>query len=931
MKELKLAKWLIVMLISLYGMTATAQSGTTKLRQIERSDQQYQFTATQKWIGLDNTYQLEFITIENRNDSICVLGGPCLLALPIISDGCYEVASDRGKVRLLSNSCDTISFVKTPNGAGEKVNIANMKSVGNNTIEYAAFIDFADGITTIGGDGTADDPITLTLDLIFNDSESIDFVQQQGAIWTAHVDTSYIATQHDLTNVIADTATIPGLQIFVENYSINNANDADSDPTNELDSFYIDGQYLTNGDTIPTIAGPQGADGADGAQGIQGETGPQGIQGETGAQGPQGIQGLTGATGPQGVQGETGATGPAGDPATDDQSLTIDSTNRIFTIGIDNGTGVRFEDQNTQLTDGDITALGYIKNANDADADPTNELQTITKSGTTVTLSGGGGSFTDEVNDPDNVIGNEYNTSAALSGTTLNITDGGGTLGVQLSSLASKWSSSGSDIYRLSNVGIGTSTPSSRLNLQSTSSSADNFIRLSTSAYNYVLGGGIEYLEGSVPFGQAGSFGFREYYNGSTNNFVMESWDGSNIKNIWSINRNGNIGFGELNPAQKIHMDGNILVSNSTGDPWLGVGKTGNATNAGELRFTETPDGTFANGFRLRLDGAANALLFESTGTGASIPHMYMSRATGRTTFGAASAPATTVDIRGNLRVSTRTGTSSTIAGWHSSGDATEITTGTGISLVNNVLSATGSSPWTVGTQGRIYYVSGQSLPYVGIGTTSPIAPLDVNGSIRSVTMLDTNNNGGAANQFVGKSSGSSAWRHGYVRPVLSYNATSGLLSITNAHDASTNAGSVTITPPTIAQNVGRAVLGSLSTTSNSYSPVPISTVGFETGSVDVNSSTERISVTENGYYRISYQCSVTGGSNGTTIFRISRNGIELTDYQHNAYLNGDGFGEVSFTDVVFISSGQYVQLEMRSVLSATSTISNGYMVVERI
>ncbi len=52
-------------------------------------------------------------------------------------------------------------------------------------------------------------------------------------------------------------------------------------------------------------------------------------------------------------------------------------------------------DDDTHLSDAQIAAMGYIKNADDADHDANNELQTISKIGNTVTLSNGGGSFTD--------------------------------------------------------------------------------------------------------------------------------------------------------------------------------------------------------------------------------------------------------------------------------------------------------------------------------------------------------------------------------------------------------------------------------------------------------------------------------------------------------------------------------------------------------
>ena len=57
-----------------------------------------------------------------------------------------------------------------------------------------------------------------------------------------------------------------------------------------------------------------------------------------------------------------------------------------------------------------------IDDVDDADADATNELQTINKSGNTVTLSNGGGSFTDAVDDADNDPMNEVETWSTLGG-----------------------------------------------------------------------------------------------------------------------------------------------------------------------------------------------------------------------------------------------------------------------------------------------------------------------------------------------------------------------------------------------------------------------------------------------------------------------------------------------------------------------------------
>ena len=59
----------------------------------------------------------------------------------------------------------------------------------------------------------------------------------------------------------------------------------------------------------------------------------------------------------------------------------------------------------------------------DADADPTNEIQTLSKAGNVVSLSNGGGSFTDDVNDADADPTNENQTVSAGIG--INVTQSG--------------------------------------------------------------------------------------------------------------------------------------------------------------------------------------------------------------------------------------------------------------------------------------------------------------------------------------------------------------------------------------------------------------------------------------------------------------------------------------------------------------------------
>jgi hypothetical protein len=69
---------------------------------------------------------------------------------------------------------------------------------------------------------------------------------------------------------------------------------------------------LCSGGGTIGVTGPAGTQGPQGPTGVSGVTGPQGIQGVTGSQGLQGTTGLSGITGPTGIQGVTGNMGPTG-------------------------------------------------------------------------------------------------------------------------------------------------------------------------------------------------------------------------------------------------------------------------------------------------------------------------------------------------------------------------------------------------------------------------------------------------------------------------------------------------------------------------------------------------------------------------------------------------------------------------------------------
>ncbi|MEO0788970.1 MAG: tail fiber domain-containing protein [Bacteroidota bacterium] len=117
-----------------------------------------------------------------------------------------------------------------------------------------------------------------------------------------------------------------------------------------------------------------------------------------------------------------------------------------------------------------------------ANSDPTDELQFLNLSGTTLSLTNGGSvnlsSIQDGTEDADADPNNEIQ-NLSLSGSTLSLSDGGGS--VNLSGLGgdSPWTQSGNDIfYQQGDVAIGTTTPQAQLHTRSNSTIFDPQIKL---------------------------------------------------------------------------------------------------------------------------------------------------------------------------------------------------------------------------------------------------------------------------------------------------------------------------------------------------------------------------------------------------------------------------------------------------------------------
>ena len=177
--------------------------------------------------------------------------------------------------------------------------------------------------------------------------------------------------------------------------TVSNTDDADADSTNEIQTLSTDGTNITlsdGGGTIPLVEGPQGEKGEQGPQGEAGPQGPQGLQGEQGPVGPQGAQGLqglqgeAGPQGPQGLQGEQGPAGPQG--AQGPQGLQGEDGPQ----GLQGAQGP----QGPQGPAGTYTAGAGIQILGDEisalDANESNEIQELSLSANTLTLSKSGGS-----------------------------------------------------------------------------------------------------------------------------------------------------------------------------------------------------------------------------------------------------------------------------------------------------------------------------------------------------------------------------------------------------------------------------------------------------------------------------------------------------------------------------------------------------------
>ncbi|MCB1236874.1 MAG: hypothetical protein KDM91_17535, partial [Verrucomicrobiae bacterium] len=201
---------------------------------------------------------------------------------------------------------------------------------------------------------------------------------------------------------------------------------------------------------------------------------------------------------------------------------------------------------------------------NDADADPTNELQALTLGSNTLSLTNGGSV---------NLASYLDNTDAqalSLAGNTLSLANGGS---VNLDSVG-PWTVSGAHLNRVSgNVGIGTATPTKKLHIsngdsgQPISSSADIVIEDDLDVTIALNSGATR--ASTITFAKNGaSDSGRITYDG-TNKMSFRTND---VDDRLVIGSSGNVGIGISSPQAKLDVAGTVRATAFAGSGALLTG-----------------------------------------------------------------------------------------------------------------------------------------------------------------------------------------------------------------------------------------------------------------------------------------------------------------------------------------------------------------------
>jgi hypothetical protein len=292
---------------------------------------------------------------------------------------------------------------------------------------------------------------------------------------------------------------------------------------------------------------------------------------------------------------------------TDDQTISLSGS----TLSIEDGNSV------------DLSSL----NVNDADADPTNEIQTISRSGNQVSLSNGGGTINlpassdnqrlsfsgttlsiedgnsvdlstlqDGTEDADANPNNELQ-SLSLSGSNLSLSRGGGSVDLSGIGGSSLWTAAGSNIYRTNgNVGVGTNSPEMKFNV-----AGDMLISSNSGAFH-------------IGFPNNGNRWRMSTTDAGADLLFRSKPAGSNtFSTRLRFFQTGELGVGNIsNPGGFVHVFGNSTIAK----PQMQLQESGN--DFARLEFTNTSSNRFWHvaGFPSNTESNSRLNFFLGTSSG---------------------------------------------------------------------------------------------------------------------------------------------------------------------------------------------------------------------------------------------------------------------------------------------------------------------------
>ncbi|GEM_PF-1883527 len=404
----------------------------------------------------------------------------------------------------------------------------------------------------------------------------------------------------------AETANVPGLPGPTGNQGVTGATGP---------------QGTTGLDGAIGATGPQGATGLDGAIGATGPQGTTGLDGAIGATGPQGTTGLDGAigaTGPQGTTGLDGAIGATGPQGATGLDGAIGATGPQGATGLDGITGAQGDIGPIGPTGADGALNAWSLTGNTGTASTTNFIGTIDaqdlifKTNNTDRIHiysdgkmrlgsniNAGATYPVEIQIPSttgsqfvlkltNLLSPAYNSGsgvgllfapddAAIAKMGIMV-ERKGAWGVGTMHFLSRTSgdfasadlsNSVMSLNQTGFLGIGTTSPTSLLHVNSTSTSDDLTLGKFFSSVDQEGEDNNIMIGKALATGQAAVLGYIYSTTANNSGAYITVWGDTPGNTGLFVRKGGNIGIGTTTPTAKLEIIGNIKITDGT----QGIGK----------------------------------------------------------------------------------------------------------------------------------------------------------------------------------------------------------------------------------------------------------------------------------------------------------------------------------------------------------------------